>query len=266
MKLPPELICMVKSSLTNRDLYFVDLTCRYLFWCSVSNKEWRLRKCQLWNKSPPNIISEFKSSDDYCSHVICWKYRCQYLSFEDIRSCDNHAFRWAAHFGHLPLVQYICEKFQFTIEYVRTRNNFLLRVAVYRGHLAVVQYLCEMYQLTIQDVRSYNNEALRCAAYYGHLQVVQYLCEKFQLTIQDVRSCDNYALRLAARYGHLPVVQYLCEYRDRENRQLTVQDVRSNHNEALRLAATKGHLPVVKYLCEKFQLTMHFPYEHDDSK
>jgi ankyrin repeat protein len=218
MILPPELNCMVKSSLTNRDLYFVELTCRYLFWCTVSNKEWQLRKCQLWNQSPSKIISEFINALDYCSHVLCWKRRCQYLSLEDVRSDNNYALRWAAQYGHLPVVQYLCEKFQ----------------------------------LTIRDVRTCDNWALRGAAVYGHLPVVQYLCEKFQLTIQDIRSWNNGALRGAAFNGHLSVVQYLCEYRDRENRQLTIQDVRSENNWALRGAAGNGQVPVVQYLRQKY--------------
>jgi hypothetical protein len=213
MKLPPELICMVKSSLTNRDLYFVELTCRYLFWCTVSNKEWQLRKCLLWDKSKEQIIFEFKNAFGYCSHVWCWKYVCQYLSYEDIHK----------------------------------RNHFVLRWAAENGHLKVVQYLCEKFQLTIQDVRSCINEALRLAAFRGHLPVVQYLCEKFQLTIQDVRSLDNWALVWAAQNGHLPVVQYLCE-----TYSLTIEDVRARNNEALRLAALNCHLSVVQYLRQKY--------------
>jgi hypothetical protein len=211
MKLPPELICMVKSSLPNRDLYCVELTCPYLYWCTVSNKEWQLRKCQLWKKSKEQIISEFCDARFYCSHVLCWKYRCQYLSYEDIKYLDRYAFRMAARNGHLPIVRYICEKFQLTIEDVRSKNNEALREAASSGHLPVVQYLCEKFPLTIQDVRSCDNWALRWASCNGHLPVVQYLCEKYELTIEDVRSRDNYALRRAAENGHLSVVQYLCE-------------------------------------------------------
>jgi ankyrin repeat protein len=223
MILPPELICMVKSSLTNQELFTVELTCRYLYWCTVSNKECQLRKCKLWNQSPSKIISEFYNARVYCSHVCCWKYRCQYLSYEDIKYLDHYAFRWAAGHGHLPVIQYLCEKFQ----------------------------------LAIQDVRSYNNEALREAAENGHLPVVQYLCEyrdreNRQLTIQDVRSYDNGSLWGAAWQGHLPVVQYLCEYRDRENRQLTIQDVRSLNDYAVTLAAR--HLSVSKYLRQKYSI------------
>jgi hypothetical protein len=177
---------MVKSSLTTRDLFFIDLTCRYLFWCSLSNKEQQLRKCQLWNRSPTKIISEFKSYGNYCSHVLCWKYRCQYLSLEDIKCYDNYALRWAAGNGHLPVVQYLCEKFQLTMRDVRSWNNGALRNAASGGHLPVVQYLCEYRdrenrQLTIQDVRSVNNWALRWAASRGHLQVVQYLRQKYKI-------------------------------------------------------------------------------------
>jgi hypothetical protein len=205
--MPPEIICMVKSYLPNRDLYFVELTCQYLFWCSISNKEWQLRRCQLWNKSPTKLISEFKNASNYCSHLFCWKYRSNYLSLEDVRSCDNYALRWAASRGHLPVVQYLCETFQLTLEDVRTWNNEALRCAASHGHLRVVRYLCEKFQLTIQDVRSLNNAALRGAADNCHLPVVQYLCEKFQLTIQDVHSSG--ALGWAFQNSHLPIVQYL---------------------------------------------------------
>jgi hypothetical protein len=222
MNLPPEILCMVKSSLTNHTLYFVELTCRYLFWSSISNKEWQLRKCKLWNKPIEQIIFDFIK----CQHVCCWKYRTKYLSLKDIKFRKNIAIRWIArccNFAH--------------------------------GHLPVVQYLCEKFQLTIQDVRSRDNEALRYAAFYGNLPVVKYLCEyrdrdNRQLTIQDVRSEDNEALRYAALNGHLPVVVYLCEYPDRENRQLTIQDVRSRDNEALRYGASS----VVQYLRQKYKI------------
>jgi hypothetical protein len=249
MELPPEIICMAKSSLPSRDLYYVDLICRYLYWCSVSNKEWQLRKCNLWKKSKEQIVSEFSNARVYCSHVICWKYRCQYLSLEGVRSCNNEALRWAAMNGHLPVVQYLCEKFQLTIQDVRSWNNDALGGAAESGHLPVVKYLCETYSLTTEDVRSANNEALRMAVYDGHLPVVQYLCEKFQLTIQDARSCDNFAIRWAASGGHLPVVKYLCE-----KFELTLQDVRSWNNFALREAADEGHLSVVQYLHQKFSI------------
>jgi hypothetical protein len=248
MNLPPELICMVKSSLTNRDLYFVELTCRYLFLCTVSNKEWQLRKCKLWNNPPSKITYKFYNAIVYCSHVCCWKYRCQYLSYEDIKYLDHYAFRCAAGNGHLPVVQYLCEyrdreNRQLTIQDVRSRDNYALGCAASNGHLQVVQYLCEKFQLTIRDVRSDDNYALRRAAGNGHLPVVQYLCEKFQLTIQDVRSDDNCALRWAASNGFLPVVRYLCD-----KFQLTLEDVRTWNNWALRHAARFGHLWVVQYL------------------
>jgi hypothetical protein len=238
MILPPELICMVKSSLPNQDLYFLELTCRYLFWCTVSNKEWQLRKCKLWNKSPSKIISELKAAR-FCSHVFCWKYQCQYLSYEDVRSNNDYAFRWAAHYGHLPLVQYLCEKFQLTIRDVGCVHE-ALRWAAFNGHVSVVQYLCEKFQLTIEDVRTRNNFLLREAVYRGHLAVVQYLCEMYQLTIEDVRSCNNLALRNAAFHGRLSVVQYLCE-----TYSLTIEDVRYAH---------WRHLSVAKYLRQKYSI------------
>jgi hypothetical protein len=245
MDFPPEIICMVKSSLPKQDLFHVELTCRYLYWSSVSNKEWQLRKCQLWNQSPSKIISDFLSFQNYCSHVLCWKYRCQYLSLDDVRSNNNRALRVlrvAAFYGHLPVVQYLCENFQLTIQDVRTWNNGALRLAASRGHLPVVQYLCEKFQLTIQDIRSGNNYVLRCAAFNGHLPVVQYLCETFSLTIQDVRSWNNYALRWASFNGHLAVVRYLCE-----TFELSIHEIRW-------VVYCCDHIHVVQYLRQKFSI------------
>jgi hypothetical protein len=181
MILPPELICMVKSSLTNHDLFFVELTCRYLFWCTVSNKEQQLRYCQLWNQSPSKIIFDFKKGRCcHCSHVCCWKYRCQYLSLEDVRSWDNYALRWVSEDGHLPVVRYLCENF-LTVQDVRSGNNAALRGAALNCHLPVVQYLCEKFQLTIQDVRS--SHTLWWTVVNGDLPLVEYLCETFSLTV-----------------------------------------------------------------------------------
>jgi hypothetical protein len=101
----------------------------------------------LWNKSPSKIIYEFNMALDYCSHVFCWKYRSKYLSLKDIRSFHNYALRWGAGIGHLPVVQYLCEKFQLTIQDVRSVNNDALRCAAMNGHLPVVQYLRQRYNI-----------------------------------------------------------------------------------------------------------------------
>jgi hypothetical protein len=245
MDFPPEILCMVKSSLTNQELFTVELTCRYLFWCTVSNKECQLRKCRIWNRSKEKILFAFKHGSYYCSHLCCWKYRCQYLSLEDWKNgIDLAPIGIAAREGHFPVVQYLCETYLLKNEgFFSKKNNYGLRLmlaATENGHLPVVRYLCEKFQLTIQDVRSNDNFALRWAAFHGNLPVVQYLCQTYSLTIEDVRTLNNWALRCATNNGHLPVVQYFCE-----NFQLTIQDVRD---------APWRHLSVEKYLRQKYSI------------
>jgi hypothetical protein len=240
MNLPPELLCMVKSSLPNRDLYFVELTCRYFFWCPVSNKEWQLRECKLWNQSPSKIISEVKNRDNYCLHVLCWKHRCQYLSFEDIKCHDQYAPQWAPHWGHLPVVQYLCEKYTLS----REEMFIVLRKSFIDDQLDVVQYLCNYYELTKRDILY----AMYDAIIFGSFACLKYLREHFEITADDIHSRENNLIRTACRSNCFLGLKTLCEIF-----RLTTDDLRPD---SLLIAVNNKNPIMVKYFCEHFSWTL----------
>jgi ankyrin repeat protein len=383
MYLPPELICMVKSYLTNRDLYNLDQTSRKFFFATLPNVEETLRKCMVWNRT------EFLNDFSYicgmdivraCTHICCWKRRIKYLSLIDLQVSDIDNICWtlanapvwgnleilrlfcetypdsARHFhnealswfakegdvttvrflcgtassaehtraegarpsgplgtqwnvytprggtpavtkedilstestallntvrnGHVDVLKFFCDNFQFTIEDIRLGNNLMLRDAAANGHLSVLIYIVENFNLTLEDVSVYGFLPLREASRFGHFPIVHYMCEnfdirrlyvleilmpvpcseitlylcrKYQLTKHEVLFLSK-LLHSAASIGNLAIVKYLCE-----TFQLSVDDVRTlneRHYTPMRIAADNGHFEVLRYFCEKYPLTL----------
>jgi len=119
------------------------------------------------------------------------------------------SFVQACQAGEFEIVKAMVERTQVDME-ARDRDRMTpLHWAARYGHLSVVQYLCE--QGADNEARNmYHNIPLHWAARYGHLPAVQYLCE--QGADMEVRNRDCMTpLHWAARYGHLPVMQCLCE-------------------------------------------------------
>ena len=63
------------------------------------------------------------------------------------------------------------------MENIQSDDNLSVQLVCEYGHLDVVQYLCEMFGLTVEDIRSDYNWALQLACGNGHFHVIRYLCE-----------------------------------------------------------------------------------------
>ncbi len=175
---------------------------------------------------------------------------------------DRTPLHWAALFGHLPALQYLCE--QGADKDARGDHDLTpLHWVAYRGRLPVVQYLCE--QGVDKEARSRGGiTPMHKAADYGHLPVVQYLC--MQGADKEVRSnIGRTPLHSAAYRGRLPVVQYLCEQGvDKEARSrggfTPLQFARGADDEYLDVSDEEedekqhrldGRLLIIKYLSEQ---------------
>jgi hypothetical protein len=187
-RLPPEMICIVKSYLSNQDLYNVELSCRFLFFASIPRTEKRLRKCRLWNQMPNNC------GCSYCHHLCCWKYRLKYLSVHDIRRNDCWIVRFVSFKCSAEILKCICNSFSLTVEDIRAAEALVMAASA--GNVENVKYLCETFGLTIADLRYGDCLAFRTAAKNGYLPVVQYLCEEFSLDTMDIRMHDELNLPL----------------------------------------------------------------------
>ena len=153
--------------------------------------------------------------------------------------------------GHVEILGFLTDTFEFTIEDVRAGENEALRFAAKYGHVEVLRFLTDKFQLTIEDVKALDNEALRLATENGHVEVLRFLTDKFELTNADARAMNNWALRLAAIYGHVEILGFLTD-----KFELTKEDAIDCDNEALRLAAIYGHVEVVEFFEQKWGLTL----------
>jgi hypothetical protein len=52
-----------------------------------------------------------------------------HLAMDDARAYDKYALRYAAKYGHLEIVKYLCEHFHLTIDDARVKDNYALREA-----------------------------------------------------------------------------------------------------------------------------------------
>jgi hypothetical protein len=247
--LPLELQQAIWAHLPNRDLVTVMCVSSQLK-ASVCPYDLRRRE---WLTSTVDALA-FAGDVEGVRFVwadFCKKYKLRWWS----RRPPPHA-TWAmvnaCRFGHLALVEFLCERMHFSI------HEF--NIACAKGHLAVVQFLhgrrdthkmslrvYEDYYLhaqadtTLYYIYDYEDEgddtdetnAMDGAAQNGHLAVVQFLH-------QVGMPYTTYAMDFAAGEGHLDVVRFLHD----------VVGANCTAN-ALDHACRMGHLPVVEYLLAK---------------
>ena len=152
--------------------------------------------------------------------------------------------RWlmiGARFGHVVVVQYLCELPLDRGVDPAALDNYSVRTASSRGYLNVVQFLCELPLDRGVDPGANENDAVGCAASCGHLDVVRYLCELPLDRGVNPGAVNSFALQWAAFCGHLDMVEYLCGLPlDRGI------DPAADDNEVLRIA--KHHKEIVRFL------------------
>jgi hypothetical protein len=280
--LPAELMDMVKSFLSNRDLFTIERTCQYMFFVNITRKQKHLRKCRLWNVAPAKIKSKITSlTNRLCGHVACWKILTRHVSLQDLRMYQNRVIREMIRKGHYDVLKLLCDKYPITKDDVKCSEFTNL---AREGHLPVIEYLFDKYTLATE----YGKSVLREAAEFGHLPLVQYVCGVCEFTAADILPSEEPAdFVWGAKNGHLPVVQYLCEkYKpdilDNVRRIIITRIAQNGHLEILKyfcdlysttsddielravsLAAAKGHLEVVQYLCDTYDLGIEY-IRHDN--
>ena len=112
--------------------------------------------------------------------------------------------------GDVDVVRAMVERTAVDIHEPRRNSpSTPLLMAAFYGHLPVMQYLCE--QGADKDARDGDDQTLlRTAALSGQLDVVQSLCEQGA----DKEGGGDYGtapLNMIAHEGHLPMVQCLCK-------------------------------------------------------
>lgn len=200
--LPLELIFDLKSIISNRDLFYLELTCCSVYSVDISQYEKRLRKCRIW-KDPEHFVSKLRRSMTYhpktfgfqqscCFHITCWQYASSHVKVEDVRLNNFFILRGCAELGHYELLQFICTTFELRPQDIRSSHNFALRWAARNGHLSIVKYLCEHYSLDSEDVQAGNNWALRWAFHKEHHDVVEYLSARYNIHMVKYVRLANY--------------------------------------------------------------------------
>jgi hypothetical protein len=140
----------------------------------------------------------------------------------------ENAITWACGYGHLEVVQYLCETF--------VENQFRIRGyeadwACQKGYSEVVKYI-----FTITKIKP-NNEAANLACQNGHLEMVQCMKETFGYE-PNTDDAD-----FACKSGNLELVKYLYIF---ANVKPTVFGAN--------LACRKGKLELIQYLKESLQI------------
>ncbi len=72
---------------------------------------------------------------------------------EDARAVDNQALRWAAHNGHVDVLQWLHATYGLTAEDARAKDNCALRWSASNGRVDAVNYLLNVMGLTAEDAR-----------------------------------------------------------------------------------------------------------------
>jgi len=184
----------------------------------------------------------------------------------------------AAQYGHIPVVQYIIDRFgdQYKLDAKTTAlirgceysqydlvHHLISAVKAEQGRVGLqILYSC-LYDLPLKgacksgDLRMIeyliDNDfpigefAFHRACLDGKLDVIKYLVFRMNLrqgqkgVYKLINSSDNYALIWSCHQGHFEVVKYLVE---------TGAELHAQHEQALCLACEQGYFEIVKYLVE----------------
>jgi len=137
----------------------------------------------------------------------------------------NNAFAWAAHGGHVPIVQKLSNK-----ENINHRMGIIY--AVGGGHIEIVKLLLEKLPSTPNNTKmsrlSYN-DIMYQAAYMGHIDIVKLMLER---GADDV----HYALCEAAAGGYEDIADLL------------ILEGANNYGEALANATANGNEDVIRVI------------------
>jgi len=101
---------------------------------------------------------------------------------DEIRFCHDTPISLACEHGHLDIVKYIIENFEFNHQ---TELKYVFEQACGWGHLDIVKYLVDLLKYKTCDITSY---ALQYACWNGQFEVVSWLIWKFEIDFDDLFS------------------------------------------------------------------------------
>lgn len=101
------------------------------------------------------------------------------------RKTVSGAFAAAAEGGHLPVLQYLADRFGLTPEDARFEHNRALGGACMNGHLAVAQWLTSTFGLGLEDAQAQAKFAWGWAVLNGHKPIQEWLVAEFGADVAD---------------------------------------------------------------------------------
>ncbi len=125
---------------------------------------------------------------------------------------QNEPLRLAAKWGHLCIVQWLCElPLRFGV-CPAALDNLALRWAARHGRLNTLRYLCELPPERGVDPAADRNGAIKRAVQTGRVDVARYLWSlPYNRGVRDPDFDYHWALRWAVNYEQFPLVAFLCE-------------------------------------------------------
>ena len=235
-QLSPDMIQKVKGYLNNKSLFNLNLSCKNMNYIGVSEKEMKLRNCDLFP------LSKKKINDFSCGHLFCIKSIIQFMS----SGLYNKA------------------GIRMTINDVRKKYwRIFLRPACLTNNLESVKYLVELFNLNnpegVHDITKCSN-ILEKTTEVGHIEIIKYFMYEMELSCSYLIS-DYTILLTASEYNRLDIVKLVVEYLYDKNIHIYYDEYyREQAMEACKIACDNEANDVIIFLLEHFK----FDYEELD--
>lgn len=190
-QLSPEMVQKVKSYLDNSSLFNLNLTCKDVNYVGVSEKERKLRDCNLYP------LSEDKVNNFSCGHLFCTQSIVQYLStnmdIDSIRKNHGDSLLEKASFtNNLDSVKYLVELFNLSNpEYRRDIEHCgtLLIKLVMRGQSNTLKYL--ICSLKITKYHILYSDIFMTSCTHNKINLVRFLVDYIEDKYNDDDIVDD---------------------------------------------------------------------------
>ena len=183
-------------------------------------------------------------------NLLSEKYHC---TTEELSHTKNTPLHVAAIYGHLEVMKYLINNFNFDPNIVGVYGRTALYYACSNGHPELVKYLIEECHCN-PDLRFEKDTLLHIAAAHGHLDCVKYFVEDLNIDV-DIQGLMKWTpLFYAVQNGHHNIIKYLIETCCCD------ASMRDECNVApLHIAAIYGHLDIVKYFLKNLNIKCSIP-------